>query len=460
MLNNPGGSSSGVVIGRDLGTLDLLGNRQFEKFDHTLKLVATGDVRIYGTVEVTGDLALRANASASEASGPGGVAGFGAGSGSVIIAGSAGNPVEVRAKNIVVGVKDASGNPLPVQNLVIDNSANTAGTGEFFDTTLRADKKLDIYLNGDQGGAGTSGNIVITGGTASATSTGIALAAAKSSALAAIRGEVVSILGVRGGTPITPDPNAQNWTIEDPIKPLPDTQTVNPLAPYTSNSSNITLNGGTATSDTTAGGGALAAADALILGTSSKFIDIGGNLVLTGGTADSKDGGQTSAGAKIDPVSLRLNTGGYVKLIGGTGAGALAAIVNSGDMEINIGGKFDYTYTDATGEHTVRDVGLLLAGGIGSGLFDRNNQPIKLYYDVSSQVLLLFPAINGGAGGGSYFLNTDVTKATAFIQSLSPRGFDESLMSYIIFAANEETRTGRIRTGISTMDDSSKPSCN
>jgi hypothetical protein len=33
-------------------------------------------------------------------------------------------------------------------------------------------------------------------------------------------------------------------------------------------------------------------------------------------------------------------------------------------------------------------------------------------------------------------------------------------MSYIIFAANEETRTGRIRTGISTMDDSSKPSCN
>jgi hypothetical protein len=166
------------------------------------------------------------------------------------------------------------------------------------------------------------------------------------------------------------------------------------------------------------------------------------------------------AGAKIDPVSLRLNTGGYVKLIGGTGAGALAAIVNSGDMEINIGGKFDYTYTDATGEHTVKDVGLLLAGGIGSGLFDRNNQPIKLYYDVSSQVLLLFPAINGGAGGGSYFLNTDVTKATAFIQSLSPRGFDESLMSYIIFAANEETRTGRIRTGISTMDDPSKPSCN
>ena len=445
VLNNPGGSSSGVVIGKDLGTLDPLGNRQFEKFDHTLKLVATGDVRIYGTVEVTGDLALRANAGAGEASGPGGVAGFGAGSGSVIIAGSAGNPVEVRAKNIVVGVKDANGNPLPVQNLIIDNSANTAGTGQFFDSTLRADKKLDIYLNGDQGGAGTSGNIVVTGGSATATSAGIALAAAKSSALAAIRGEAVTILGVRGGTQITLDP---------------DTQTVNPLAPYTSNSSNITLNGGTASSNTTAGGGALAATDALILGTSSKFIDIGGNLVLIGGTADSKNGGQTSAAAKIDPVNLTLNTGGYVKLIGGTGAGAPAAIVNSGDMEINIGGKFDYTYTDASGTHTVPNVGLLLVGGIGSGIFDRSNQPITLYYDVSSQVLLLFPPINGGAGGGLYFLQTDATKATAFVQSLSPRGFDDSLLSYIIFAANQETQAGRIRTGTSTLDDSSKPSCN
>jgi hypothetical protein len=33
-------------------------------------------------------------------------------------------------------------------------------------------------------------------------------------------------------------------------------------------------------------------------------------------------------------------------------------------------------------------------------------------------------------------------------------------LSYIIFAANEETRTGRIRTNISNLDDSSKPSCN
>ncbi|MHB8668620.1 MAG: hypothetical protein ACYC7B_14005, partial [Burkholderiales bacterium] len=152
----------------------------------------------------------------------------------------------------------------------------------------------------------------------------------------------------------------------------------------------------------------------------------------------------------------------YVKLIGGSGPGAPAAIANTGDMAINIGGKFDYTYTDASGTHTVNDVGLLLVGASGSGLYDRNNQPIKLYYDVSSQVLLLFPAINGGPGGGSYFLQIeqDPTKATAFVQSFSPRGFDDSLMSYIIFATNEETQAGRINVSASNSNDSSKPSCN
>ena len=58
------------------------------------------------------------------------------------------------------------------------------------------------------------------------------------------------------------------------------------------------------------------------------------------------------------------------------------------------------------------------------------------------------------------FQLTEKTKATAFIQSLSPRGFDDSLLAYIIFAANEETRTGRINTNTSNADDASKPSCN
>jgi hypothetical protein len=447
VLNDPGGDSAGVVIGKDLGTLDESGEREFEKFDHTLRLVATGDIRIHGTVQVTGDLALRANAGASEAAGPGGVAGVGAGSGSVLIAGSAGNPVEVRAKNIVVGVRDASGNALPVQSLTIDNSANAAGSGQFFDTILTADEKLDIYLNGDQGGVGTSGRLTMVGGTAVAIADGTLGKAVKSSALAAIRAEDITILGVKGGTLTTRDPDTE-------------TQTVNPSLPYTSNSSGIVLQGGAATSNTKAGGGALAAADALILGKLSKFIDLGGNIEMTGGTADSNDGGQTSAAAKIDPINLRINTGGYIKLIGGQGGGARAALVNSGDMVFRIGGKFDYTYTDATGTHTVNDVGLLLAGGGGSGLYDRDNQPIELYYDISSQVLLLFPPINDGPGGGSYFLHYQPAIASAFVQSLSPRGFDESLMAYIIFAANEETRTGRIQTGASNADDASKPSCN
>jgi hypothetical protein len=433
VLNNPGGTSKGVVIGKDMGT-DLLGNRVFEKFDHGLKLVATGDVRIYGTVEMVGDLALRANAGASEALGSG-AAGVGSGNGSVIIAGSAGNPVEVRAKNIVVGVKDGSGNPLPVQNLIVDNRGNSAGTNQFLDTALRADEKLDIYLNGDQNGPGTSGNIEIYGGTAAASSPGVAGVAGKSSALAAIRGDVVTILGVRAGTGTGAALN------------------INSNLRYLFNSSNITMKGGTATSNTAGGGGALAAADALILGVTSKFIDIGGNLVMEGGTADSKSGGQTSAAAKIDPVSLTINTGGYIKMLGGKGAGAPAGIVNVGDIEINIGGKTDYTNADGS---VVPNIGLLMIGSTGSGIYDRNNLPIprELLGDVASQVRVLFP------GGGSYYLGGDATRATAFIQSDSKRGFDDSLMAYIIFAAQESARTGRINAGVSAADDSSKPSCN
>jgi len=147
-------------------------------------------------------------------------------------------------------------------------------------------------------------------------------------------------------------------------------------------------------------------------------------------------------------------------MMGGTGAGAPAGIVNAGDIEMNIGGKFDYTYTDSAGSHTIPGVGLLMVGGTGSGIYDRKNQLIPLISDESSQVRVLFGAVNGGAGGGTYVLSTDPVKATAFIQSASPRGFDDSLMAYIIFAANEETRTGRIRTSTSSMDDSSKPSCN
>jgi len=161
---------------------------------------------------------------------------------------------------------------------------------------------------------------------------------------------------------------------------------------------------------------------------------------------------------------LIFNIGGVVKLIGGNGDGAPAAILNGGDMIINVGGKFDYTYTGTNGAvdatHTTSDVGILLQGGLGSGVYDRDNQPILIYFDVSSQVQLLFPAINGGAGGGQYYLQPDSNIASAFIQSSSKRGFNDSLLGYIIFAANEETRTGRIRTGVSNADDSSKPSCN
>jgi hypothetical protein len=62
-------------------------------------------------------------------------------------------------------------------------------------------------------------------------------------------------------------------------------------------------------------------------------------------------------------------------------------------------------------------------------------------------------------GGGSYTLLIDGGLSPAFITANTPRAFD-SLLGYIIFAANEETRAGRIRAGLGASDDANMPACN
>ena len=77
-------------------------------------------------------------------------------------------------------------------------------------------------------------------------------------------------------------------------------------------------------------------------------------------------------------------------------------------------------------------------------------------------VSFLLPASGAGAtfsGGGRLTTIIDGPMSSAFIQANSPRAFD-GLLSYIIFAANEETRAGRIRAGLGTSDDANLPTCN
>ena len=62
-------------------------------------------------------------------------------------------------------------------------------------------------------------------------------------------------------------------------------------------------------------------------------------------------------------------------------------------------------------------------------------------------------------GGGGYTILVDAGLPSAFIEASSLRAFD-SLLGYIIFAANEETRAARIRAGLGASDDSNMPACN
>src|SRR5207248_1180434 len=98
----------------------------------------------------------------------------------------------------------------------------------------------------------------------------------------------------------------------------------------------VTLRGGDASANAAAGGGAIASADAFIIANNSKLMDIGGTLLLQGGTTALN--GQATAVAKIDPNVLTLRTGGDIILIGGHGPNSSASILNTGDIQLFVGG--------------------------------------------------------------------------------------------------------------------------
>jgi hypothetical protein len=221
------------------------------------------------------------------------------------------------------------------------------------------------------------------------------------------------------------------------------------------NSTNISLFGGDAASDARAGGGAIASSDAFMVAKNTKSIDIGGTLLLRGGKTALT--GQSTAVAKLDPSVLTISTGGDIILIGGEGPNSSASIVNNGDIQLVIGGNGYRTITYSalkdlsTFETKTVTVpgGLIIIGGPGSGLFGARSTQIEL----GDQIKAAFTR------GGGYTLSIDTGLPSAFIEANSLRAFD-SLLGYIIFAANEETRAARIRAGLGASDDSNMPACN
>lgn len=146
---------------------------------------------------------------------------------------------------------------------------------------------------------------------------------------------------------------------------------------------------------------------------------------MKGGTSSTT--GLASAKALVDPVDLMITVGNTLTLQAGTGPGSAAQIFNDGNIVITAPGGLD------------------LIGGSGSGLFGYQNVPIG----VGDEIKLI---------GGGYRLTFVPGLAKATINASSPRSFDKYL-SYILYAANEETRAARLRAGRGVADDSDLPSC-
>jgi hypothetical protein len=426
--------SAGVSIGRRTG-IDNKGSVSATPFAHDLTLTATGDINITGSIYMAPDrdLNLRSDASGAEAAlTPGGPA-LGDGAGSVKLAvqpashyGSGAElfPLEVKARNIIVGSRQGP-QIFPVQNLEISASlpgSPADGSSQRADVLLSAAQKLDVYLTGD---------LKITAGSSRAVTTATTQKL-QSTAVAAMEGRDVFIRGV--------------GTVDFGTLPL--------------NKSSIFVTAGTAMATNGVGGDAFAAADAAIIASNTKRVDIGGDMWLQGGTtirkrnADASLVNLVSAQAFLDPATMNISTGGSIVLIGGLGANASAKILNSGDIKFSIGGIAPITFYNPFTEktQTVAQGGLLLVGGPGSGVFDSFNSPIGLRA----------PPVEASfyrGGGLNSIVASDPIMASAYIQSGPTKNFDD-LLSYILYAANEQTRVTRVRAGTSSKDDANLPSCN
>jgi hypothetical protein len=437
---NASSSNQGVSIGTRIGTKtnsENVGEPLVQYFDHDLKLVSTGNINIAGGIFIKGDLNLRADASVSEAASRFAAPGMGDGFGGVTMNNPSNTDVlEVRARNLTVGASSGGAN-FPVQFLSITAGSGTTGTVM---NNVRSDAVLRAGIPTSETATSTSSTVtggalnilfrdgltLTAGNTWRAQSSGSTV---RNSAIAAILGTDINICGINGCRA-----NAQAHDVDNFIR----------------------LQGGTAVADNTGGGGAIASASAIILGSTTVQISHGGSMFLIGGTANGFGTAQPSALAVIDPTSpLEIYSGGNVILQAGQTNGSLnaaasARIINQGFIRIDLGsGAGGYFYAP---DNVTLGPGVILIGGAGTGAFSGSPIPLPVFSHATDPIKI---------SGGGLVKWTPLTNPTSFADASILSGvnlFDESLLSYIIFAANEETRAARIRRGLEG-EDLGAPAC-
>jgi hypothetical protein len=225
----------------------------------------------------------------------------------------------------------------------------------------------------------------------------------------------------------------------------------------------ILLEGGTTNLNASS---TFAATNAIILVETEKRLTTAspnGSVIVKGGTANvspalsSTSARNALALAQLDPSKLFLDIGGRLVMQGGRHTGPSGALtsarIDAGDeIQISVmGAAAPYSFTTSSGASSTANGSFIMIGGEDSGFFDSNNVPLG-----GSSYPIEFPITVNVAG--SYLRVTDSGLGDAIVQTgLST--FDESLLSYIIFAANEETRAARIRRGLGDGDDLGAPAC-
>ncbi len=228
----------------------------------------------------------------------------------------------------------------------------------------------------------------------------------------------------------------------------------------------ILLQGGTSSLQSR---NAISAASAVLLAGTRKTITTNGqgSVVLRGGTASASssltltEAAGAQALAELDPSLLTMDVAGNLILHAGRATGAAGPVasarIDAGDeirITVRAPSSMTYSFTDSTGASRVASGGVILVGDApGTGTFDAGLVPLD-----AGGVPGGFPVTIALPGGGAYSKITDVGLADSVIQ-VGRNVFDQSLLNYVIFAANEETRTARIRRGIGSDEDLGAPAC-
>ncbi|TAK81006.1 MAG: hypothetical protein EPO20_27270 [Betaproteobacteria bacterium] len=502
-INNAGTGSFNLIAGGNITMLDSSGTigTSASTFNHDLNLTAAGNIALNESVyQATKNLTLTGNASGLTSTGnqiltP-------TGSGSVTLQGnhvvSTGGDVTIRGVNFSLlgrtplDPSDPSGQSPNGQELTATETINLLNSGVITvqGGTADATSAGGARMTGSTINIGTSGGssnpirMLVQGGTNN--NFGYVTSNTSDPLIEARQPDAIVKSTGQMSVYLRSDPAALDTSFGNPypysLQLVGGTATVNDnggqfrfaTALAAMRAKNMTMvadgtvliQGGTTNLNAT---GSLASSSAIILVETEKRLTTttpNASVIVRGGTANvsnsltSISASNATALGQLDPSKLFLNVGGRLVLEGGRHTGPAGSLtsgrIDAGDeIQISVfGAPAPYTYTTSAGTTNTVTGSFLMIGGRNSGFYDSFNIPLG-----GASYPKEFPITVSMLGDPAGYLRVPDSGLGDGIVQTGLHVFDESLLSYIIFAANEETRAARIRRGAGEGDDVGAAAC-